>query len=165
MISSYCNSRLEGKTLIKCMSKLNENVGLSQTYANHSIRATGATLCMFSPSQIVEVTGHKSIQSLTVYQRTDMDEKIAMGQTMGQNLTNDLGENIPALPSTSQLALPPPQDTNESSLVPFVQDNGSTIAELQGINIGDLFSDFESQTTVAAASVQTKHFMDAPLVP
>lgn len=41
------------------------------------------------------VTGHKFFtkffaQSLTMYQRTDMDEKIAMGQAMGQNLTNDL---------------------------------------------------------------------------
>lgn len=48
-----------------------------------------------------------------------MDEKIAMGQGMGQNLTNDLMKNILALPSTSQLALPPPQDNNESTLVPF----------------------------------------------
>lgn len=65
------------------------------------------------------VTGHTSVQSFTVHQRTDMDEKIAMGQAMGQYLTNDIVKNIPALSSTSQLALPPSQDTNEYSLVPF----------------------------------------------
>jgi hypothetical protein len=42
---------------------------------------------MFNPSQIMAVTGHKSVQSLTVYQRTDIEEKIAMGHAMGKSLT------------------------------------------------------------------------------
>lgn len=36
------------------------------------------------------------------------------------------------------------QDTNEYSLEPFLQDNSSTIAELQRIIVCDIFSDFES---------------------
>lgn len=68
-----------------------------------------------------------------------------MGEAMGQNLTNDILKNIPAFPSTSQLAFPPPQDTNVYSLEPFIQDNGFTIVELQRINVRDIFSDFESQ--------------------
>jgi hypothetical protein len=42
---------------------------------------------MFNPSQIMAVTGHKSVQSLTVYQRTDIEEKTAMGHAMGKSLT------------------------------------------------------------------------------
>jgi hypothetical protein len=45
------------------------------------------TKSMFNPSQIMAVTGHKSVQSLTVYQRTDIVEKIAMGHAMGKSLT------------------------------------------------------------------------------
>lgn len=88
-----------------------------------------------------------------------MDEKIAMEQAMGQNLKNDLVKNIPAFPSTSQLALPPLQGTNEYSLVPFLQDNRSTISELERINVGDIFRDFESQITATAASVQTRQIL------
>lgn len=86
---------------------------------------------MFSSPQIMRVTGHTSVQSFTVHQKTDMDEKIAMGQTVGRNLINDLVKKIPAFPSTLQLALPLPQDTNEYSLEPFLQDNSSTILSIQ----------------------------------
>lgn len=90
-----------------------------------------------------------------------MDEKIAMGQAMGQYLTNDIVKNIQAFPSTSPLALPPPQDTNEYSLRPFLQDNSSTIAEIQRINVGDILSDFESEITATAASVQIRQILPA----
>jgi hypothetical protein len=64
----YCNSRLGEKTLAKFITKLSEGAKLSQIYTNHSIRATGATILtkgMFNPSQIMAVTGHKSVNSLT----------------------------------------------------------------------------------------------------
>jgi hypothetical protein len=72
------------------MPRLSEGAKLSQIYTNHSIRATGATILtksMFNPSQLMAVTGHKSVQSLTVHQRTDIEEKIAMGHAMGKSLT------------------------------------------------------------------------------
>lgn len=47
-------------------------------------------------------------------------------------------------------------DLNEYSLQPFLQYNSSTIAKLQRINVGDILSDFESQITEAAASVQAR---------
>lgn len=49
-----------------------------------------------------------------------------------------------------------PLDLNEYSLQPFLQDNSSTIAKLQRIIVCDMFSVFESQITVAAASVQAR---------
>ena len=82
----YCNVRLGEKTLASFMSKLSKDTDLSQMYTNHSIRATCATILtkrMFSPSQIMAVTGHKSVQSLTVYQRTDTEEKICNGTSNG----------------------------------------------------------------------------------
>jgi integrase len=67
------------------MTKLSEGAKLSQIYTNHSIRATGATILtksMFNPSQIMAVTGHKSVQSLTVYQRTDTEDKKKFNSTI-----------------------------------------------------------------------------------
>jgi hypothetical protein len=86
----YSSSRLGEKTLAKFMPRLSEGTKLSQIYTNHSIRATGTTILtksMFNPSQLMAVTGHKSVQSLTVHQRTDIEEKIAMGHAMGKSLT------------------------------------------------------------------------------
>lgn len=67
------------------MKKLSEGAKRSQIYTNHSIRVTGASILtksMLNPSQIMAVTGHKSVQSLTVYQRTDTEEIIAMGKSL-----------------------------------------------------------------------------------
>lgn len=86
-----------GKNINKTYVQIEWNCGQSQTYTNHSTRATGATnltKCMFSPPQIIVVIGHKLVQSLKVDQRPDKDEKIAVEQAIGQNLTNDLVKNI-----------------------------------------------------------------------
>lgn len=64
------------------MSDLSRKRDLNQIYTNHSIRATGATMLskeMYGPSQTMAVTGHKYIQSLTVYPRVDKEEKITIG--------------------------------------------------------------------------------------
>lgn len=38
------------------------------------------------PSQVMSVTGHKSVQSLSVYQRVNDEEKIQMREYLGINL-------------------------------------------------------------------------------
>ena len=62
---------------------------LSQTYTNHSIRVTGATILTrenFAASQIKAVTGHRSVTSLSIYQRVSDGEKIKMGETLGRRV-------------------------------------------------------------------------------
>lgn len=57
------------KTLTMFMSDLSRKCDFDQIYTNHSIKATGATMLskgMDGPSQIMAVTGHKSVQSLTL---------------------------------------------------------------------------------------------------
>jgi integrase len=86
----YCNSGVGEKTLSRFMSRLSKSCGLSLIYTNHSMRATGATILsknMHGTAQIMAVTGHKSVQSLTTYQRVDTEDKIKMGQTLTQNVT------------------------------------------------------------------------------
>ncbi|XP_056006703.1 uncharacterized protein LOC130050522 [Ostrea edulis] len=109
------------------------------------------------------------VQSLTVYQRTDTEEKIAMGQAMGQSLALQSFKTVSALPSTATLALPPPESVGDTSLVTLPQEHGDheAVAELQGINISDLFGDFncdhtlQSQTETRFSSVQTRQIMPA----
>lgn len=68
---------------------MSKAINLSKVYTNHSIRATGASIlskCMYGPSQVMSVTGHKSVQCLGVYQRVSDAEKIQMGESISENL-------------------------------------------------------------------------------
>ena len=72
------------------MNDISDKCKLSQIYTNHFIRVTGATVLTrsnFSSSEIMSITGHKSVQSLTRYQKTQDQQKIAMGHVMHQSLT------------------------------------------------------------------------------
>ena len=157
----FCRQKVGEKTLSKFMSVLSVSADLSQVYTNHSIRATGATILtknMFNPSKIMAVTGHKSVQSLTVYQRTDTDEKIAMGRAMAQTVTPT--SDLPALPSTTKLALPAP----ESTCMDVALREDIAVAEMQGINVRDIFSDFNAplcQSENSFSSVQSRQILPA----
>ena len=106
------------------MSRLSKDCDLSKIYTNHSIRATGATILsksMFNASQVMSVTGHKSVQSLSVYQRVDDDEKIMMGNALTENIAP---KSTLALPSSStpMAIMPPPVDTPEHSATNPLQE-------------------------------------------
>ena len=67
---------------------------------------------MYGATQIMAVTGHKSAQSLTTYQRVDTEEKIKMGQTLTEKVT-PVPEQL-AFPSTEKLAITaPPTATHQ----------------------------------------------------
>ena len=70
------------------MTKLSKACCLSKIYTNHSIRATGTTAVFkskFADSQIMAITGHKSVNCLAVYHRVSHQDKEEMGQAI-QNL-------------------------------------------------------------------------------
>ena len=110
------------------MSELSKNIGLSRIYTNHSIRATGITVltnAKYSNADIMSISGHKSIQSLAVYQRTDTNQKIKMGKTLSGSLQ---AEYQHALPRTEQLkALPVPKSQMQIALKET--ENATTIKE------------------------------------
>lgn len=75
--------------LERFMSKLSLKLDLSDYYTNHCIHVTGTTNLFrahFTPKQIMSVTGHKSLQSLGIYQRVKEDEKMMMGMSLMFNL-------------------------------------------------------------------------------
>ena len=109
------------------MTLVSQKCQLSRTYTNHSIRVTAATVLThlkFSPSEIMSVTGHKSVQSLTVYQKTKGDQKMEMGDVLFQSMCKEgaISRQKAVNPPPKQLALPPPVADKENAIdviVPF----------------------------------------------
>jgi hypothetical protein len=63
--------------------------------------------CSLRAAQIMAITGHKFVQSLTTYQRVDTEEKIKMVQTLTEKVT-PVPEQL-AFPSTEKLAITAPR--------------------------------------------------------
>ena len=87
------------------MSELSKNCALSKHYTNHCIRVTGTSVlsrCRYNDKEVMSMTGQKSIQSLTVYQRVQNDKKMEMGKVLGSSLTttdeNLMKQIMPAPP-------------------------------------------------------------------
>ena len=79
------------------MSRISHLADLSQVYTNHSICVTGTTLLgryNFFDKQIMAVSGHRSVNSLSVYKKVSDEEKITMGMAMTHYLQgNPLVQN------------------------------------------------------------------------
>ena len=113
----YTRAHIGKNPLAKFMSEVSKTCGLSQIYTNHSIRVTECmvlTRCNFSHSEIMLVSGHKSIQFLAVYQKTKDKQKVQMGKALFQLMTQaedeiNINKKEIQLPK-EHLALPaPPQ--------------------------------------------------------
>ncbi|XP_021339929.1 uncharacterized protein LOC110441157 [Mizuhopecten yessoensis] len=167
----YCNSPVGVKKMGTFMSDLSKLCDLSQIYTNHSVRATGSTILskgMYSPAQIMSVTGHKSVQSLTVYQRVDDEEKIRMEQTITESMqpakSNQLAllaaSNRPALPAPSyRLALPGPSNppighVTHLAIAPTQNHEQSVVVTF--LNLSDIFSDFSDISSVSNSVSNTQ---------
>ena len=89
-VKPYFDNMRVGKNIhASFLSHLCEDVGLQNRYTNHSIRVTGTTnltRAHYTPCQIMSITGHKSIQSLAIYQRVKEDEKMMMGMSLMYSL-------------------------------------------------------------------------------
>ena len=116
-------------------TQLSRECELSQIYTNHSIRITGATILSksnFNPKQIMSVTSHKSVQSLTVYTKVSPTEKISMGQAVGLSLgVAPSAESSVVVPSnvTSDLGLLDLEPIPNFDLVDPDSDIGRFVAE------------------------------------
>lgn len=111
----YARQRVGHNPLATFLSKLSVECKLSQKYTNHDIRVTACTIlfhCKFSNKEIMALTGHKSVNSLAIYQKVNHDQKLAMGGTLNMALTNprQLEERFPSIqnPSAQEIT-----ETNE----------------------------------------------------
>ena len=88
------------------MSRISHDADLSQVYTNHLIRVTGTTLLgryNFSDKQIMAVSGHRSVNSLSVYKKVSDEEKITMGLAMTHYLQ---GHQVTVNPPVQQQICP-----------------------------------------------------------
>ena len=110
----YGMQHIGKNTLGKFMKQVSINCNLSRVYTNHSIRVTGITVLtrqQFSASEIMSITGHKSVQTLTNYQRTQDKKKIEMGVVIHQSMTRE--EDQINIASKPQIEPPPPVNAIE----------------------------------------------------
>ena len=142
--SWYENVNVGHNTHDKFMTKLSTDCKLSKKYTNHCLRVTGITSLKrgnFSDKQVMSVSGHKSIDSLAIYQRVKSDEKLMMGMCLTfslmrpedaivmKNTTNqdNTTQNVPALPAppiqqpttTLAVVLPQPNIDLGNQLIPL----------------------------------------------
>ena len=85
----YTQKPVDVNALQKFLPNLSKVCGLSQIYTNHTLRATNATVlhrAHHSPVEIQAVTGHKSLSSLAIYQRTSTQQKMLMGDTLAEKV-------------------------------------------------------------------------------
>ena len=77
----YQARKIGPNPLASFMSRMSHQADLSKVYTNHSIRVTATTHLnrnKFSAKQIMAITGHKSLNSLAIYQKVSTDEKLSM---------------------------------------------------------------------------------------
>ena len=103
------------------MSKLSKDANLSQHYTNHWIRVTGVnnlSRANFSAKQVMSVSGHKSVESLAIYQQVHEDEKMMMGLCLTYSLLHPQQAKNPEIAAAiqPQLQLPTPQLTKAIAL-------------------------------------------------
>ena len=86
--SWYENSPVGFNTLAKMMSIISDAADLSIRYTNHSIRATTVTMLRqanVDPTDIIGVTGHRNVQSLTHFcQGPGAETRAFMSNTLAQ---------------------------------------------------------------------------------
>ena len=154
----YTKKPIGKDSLASFLSNLSRKVGLSKVYTNHSIRATGTTILgrICSTAQVMSVTGHKSASSVAVYQRVSNKEKQAMGDIISSSVRGETSQILPIMPPTSSTSLVPvTSSTQLQSTVPY---------EMQGINIDDLFCDFNTlNNSNTVTSFNSRTFQQAPM--
>ena len=126
----YTKAHLGKNTLGPFMKNVSIKCGLSKIYTNHCIHVTAASIltrCNFSSKEIMSVTGHKSVQNLTIYQRVRDEKKIEMGNILTKSLqTTD--QNLPLAVTGPPLAKvitaneqrnDKNQEPNDTAIVPY----------------------------------------------
>ena len=85
----YSKKHIGHNTLDKFLRRITEKLDVTQVYTNHCIRVTGITKftrSQFTAKQIMSVSGHKSLESLAIYQKVASDEKMMMGMSLTYSL-------------------------------------------------------------------------------
>jgi len=81
----YTKQKLGVNSLRNFMKELSSEVGLSQIYTNHDIRATGISILSragFKDKDIMSCSGHRSTTSLNIYKKTNENDRLRCAQAL-----------------------------------------------------------------------------------
>ena len=95
----YKPLKIGEKPLASFISRMSHEAELSYVYTNHSIRCNGITFMKrytYSEKQMMTMSGHKSVNSLAIYQHVSSNEKLSMGMSMSYHLQSDHPPNSSA---------------------------------------------------------------------
>ena len=171
----YKNKKIGPNPLAAFMSRMSHDADLSKLYTNHSIWVTGTTFFLrnkFSPKQVMAITGHKSLNSLTIYQKVSTDEKLAMGFSMNYYLQADTINNFVqeqqnpapiqsskaitlAAHPTIEANIEPKQGTSANpnlAVVPFESED--PLLDSPDFNLDEILETIENQNTVQTQEVE-----------
>ena len=161
----YKNKRV-GENKISCyMTELSKDANLSRRYTNHCIRVSGTTnltRAQFSANQIMAVTGHKSVNSLAMYQWVQSDEKLMMGISLASNLFQTPVVQQPQITTAPlDLQLPAPEYDVKPSTCKEIAIPTNTNEPPQDISfdILDFINDANDEEIVLAATQMEKQYM------
>ena len=178
----YKNMRVGENTLGNFMQNICTLVGISNKYSNHCIRVSGTTNLTrsnFSVHQIMAITGHKSINSLAMYQHVKEDEKMMMGMSLAYSLfhpqevqdqletfeVKELSQPNACLAIESP---PPPvqneplgkkfkeNPTSENTIVPYTPP--ATEQNMEHFDILNFINDVNDEEILLAATQMEKHY-------
>lgn len=81
---SFCDQKVGINKISNFMKDLSAAGKLSKMYTNHAVRATAISILgeTFEDTDVVAVSGHKQLSSLTTYKRTSDEKKIQMSATI-----------------------------------------------------------------------------------
>ena len=88
----FYHGRMGHNKLDNFVADVCELIG-TKRYTNHCLRVTAVTNLSrenFSNKQIMSITGHKSSNSLEIYQKVNTSEKIQMGKCLSASLTHQV---------------------------------------------------------------------------
>ena len=134
----YCNRTVRHNIHDNFMSLLSEDCKLSKRYTNHCIHVTGITSLKrsnFTDKQVMSITGHKSVDSLAIYQRIKSDEKLMMGMCLTLSLLRpedaSMIQNRTDSPQVSKIALPAPAAPTSTNVLPSCHQNSKDLIPLE----------------------------------
>ena len=111
----YNGRKIEPNPMSKFMGQLSHSAGLSRVYTNHSIRVTATTFLArnnFTAKQIMSITGHKSVNSLAIYQKVSSNEKLHMGACMNYFVNTDQHQIVEDFARTPLRPIAPKEPQN-----------------------------------------------------
>ena len=120
----YTKQHIGKNILGQFMTELSKNAGLSKSYTNHCIRVTGTSIlsrCKYHDKEVMSITRHKSVQSLTVYQRVQDKKKMEMASVSTSSLKKTDDELLKEIEYPNQVTTPKTTITNNTTPIKAIE--------------------------------------------